>query len=68
MLLYDYLFGDLRRRTSNSPALIDGTSGAQTSFGQLRAQILALAGALAARGFGPGDVAGDPVPERARRS
>ncbi len=57
-LLYDYLFGDLSAQDANRVAVVDGTSGAQTSFGQLRRQILALAGALAERGFGPGDVAG----------
>ena len=57
VLLYDYLFGGLAGRDLNMPALVDGTTGAQTSFGELTRQILALAGALANRGFRPGDVA-----------
>ncbi len=38
------------------PALIDGPSGRTLSFGQLEALSGALAGALAARGIGKGDV------------
>ena len=55
--LYDYLFADLGD-AADSVALIDGPSGASTSYAQLRAQIDALAAGLAARGVAPGDVIG----------
>ncbi|MFV2038674.1 MAG: AMP-binding protein [Acidimicrobiales bacterium] len=37
------------------PAMIDGASGRTLTFGELATAIHALAGGLAARGFGPGD-------------
>jgi 4-coumarate--CoA ligase len=40
----------------DKPALIDGPSGRAITFGELNAQIRALAGGLMARGFGKGDV------------
>jgi acyl-CoA synthetase (AMP-forming)/AMP-acid ligase II len=55
--VFDYLFADLGD-DADRVALVDGPSGAETTFGGLRDQVLALAGALAARGFGKGDVAG----------
>lgn len=55
MLLFDYLFGDLAEIAA-APALIDGPTGAVTSFGELSGQIAALAGGLAARGLGMGEV------------
>ena len=56
--VYDYLFSDLDDEQLTRVALIDGTSGAETTYGELVARIDALAGALAARGVGPGDVIG----------
>lgn len=54
--VFDFLFGDLTVTDAARTALIDGGSGAETSYGALVAQSLALAGALAARGIGPGAV------------
>lgn len=56
--VYDFLFGDLGRADLDRIALVDGTSGAETTYRQLVGQINLLAGALAARGVGPGDVVG----------
>jgi len=53
--VYDYLFGELTGDDLGRVAIIDGTSGAETTYGQLVGQIDALAGALAARGVGVGD-------------
>ena len=55
--LFDYLFADLGDH-ADRVALVDGPSGAETTFATLKGQVEALAGALAARGFGKGDVAG----------
>ncbi|WP_349898236.1 AMP-binding protein [Parafrigoribacterium soli] len=54
--VYDALFASLAEDDLDRIALIDGTSGAETSYGELRAQIDACAGALAARGVAVGDV------------
>ena len=54
--LFDYLFGDIES-VADQPALIDGPSGAVTTFRALVAQISALAGGLTQRGFAAGDVA-----------
>ncbi len=54
--VYDALFASLTDDDLDRVALIDGSSGAETSYGQLRAQVGALAGALAARGIAVGDV------------
>jgi 4-coumarate--CoA ligase len=54
--VYDFLFKDLSAEDAARVALIDGPSGAETTYGALKAQIDLLAGALAARGFGIGDV------------
>jgi 4-coumarate--CoA ligase len=48
--VYDFLFGSLSEADLAAPALIDGGSGATTTFAQMVAQIDAVAGALAARG------------------
>ena len=53
--IYDYLFGALTDDDLARVALIDGSSGAETTYGQLVGQINALAGALAARGVGVDD-------------
>ena len=41
---------------SDKPALIDGPSGRELSYGELVDGVKALAAGLAARGFGKGDV------------
>ncbi|MEO8528969.1 MAG: AMP-binding protein, partial [Pseudolysinimonas sp.] len=54
--VYDFLFADLSAADAERVALIDGPTGATTTFGALVQQIQAVAGALAARGLGVGDV------------
>jgi len=54
--VYDFLFAELSAEDAARVALIDGPSGAETTYGTLKAQIDLLAGALAARGLGMGDV------------
>jgi acyl-CoA synthetase (AMP-forming)/AMP-acid ligase II len=54
--VFDFLFADLSEADESRTALVDGASGAQTTFGALKQQIELLAGALAARGVGVGDV------------
>lgn len=56
--IYDSVFGGLSEEELAGTAIIDGVSGAETSFGQLRGQIDAIAGALAARGVVLGEVLG----------
>jgi acyl-CoA synthetase (AMP-forming)/AMP-acid ligase II len=56
--IYDYLFADLSDEDRERTALVDGTSGAKTTYGDLVAQVNAIAGALAARGATPGTVIG----------
>lgn len=50
--IYDYLFTGLSDHEFDSLALIDGTSGAETTYRALIAQVDGVAGALAARGVG----------------
>jgi acyl-CoA synthetase (AMP-forming)/AMP-acid ligase II len=52
--VFDFLFGDLDEMRLDATALIDGTSGAETTYRQLIGQIELFAGALAARGVGVG--------------
>jgi len=54
--VYDFLFGDLPDSALTSTAVIDAASGRATSYGELLEQVDRIAGALAARGIGPGDV------------
>ena len=54
--VYEALFASLTPEDLDRIALIDGSTGEETTYGQLRAQIDALAGALAARGIAVGDV------------
>ncbi len=54
--VYEFVFGALAPDELDRIAIVDGTSGATTSYGQLREQVLAIAGGLAARGIRPGDV------------
>jgi len=56
--IYDVLFGDLTEDELAATAIIDGPSGAETSYGQLVTQIDLTAGALAARGIRVGSVVG----------
>jgi len=54
--VFDFLFTELNADDAERVALVDGPSGAETTYGALKAQIELLAGALAARGIGIGDV------------
>ncbi|MEO8095847.1 MAG: AMP-binding protein [Pseudolysinimonas sp.] len=54
--IFDFLFGDLTPDDAQRIALVDGTSGAETTYGALKQQSELVAGALAARGIGIGDV------------
>lgn len=54
--VFTFLFDDLSDEDAARVALIDGTSGAETTYGALKKQIELLAGALSARGIKPGDV------------
>lgn len=54
--VFDLIFGDLTADERDKPALIDGVSGLTLTYGQLADGAIALAGALAARGIGTGDV------------
>lgn len=56
--VYEFLFGDLTDEDARRIALVDGPTGAETTYGQLVGQINAIAGALAARGAGVGTVIG----------
>ncbi len=54
--VYDFILGDLAEADLDRPAVADGASGAVTSYGELLGQVNAIAGAIAARGIGVGDV------------
>ncbi|MGG7510860.1 AMP-binding protein [Plantibacter sp. YIM 135249] len=54
--VYDFLFGSITPVDLDRVALVDGSSGAETTYRQLIGQVNALAGALAARGIAVGDV------------
>lgn len=56
--LYDYLFASLSDDDGRRVALIDPTDGSETTYAQLRGQVDAFAGALAARGLGVGSTLG----------
>lgn len=56
--IYDDLFADLSADDAARIALIDPATGAETSYGALKAQVDAFAGALAARGVGTDTVLG----------
>ncbi len=53
--LHEFLFGDFGDRV-DAPALVDGSSGAAITFGQLAGMVDKVAAALAERGIGKGDV------------
>ena len=48
--IYDFLFGSLSKSELEADALVDGATGAKTTYGEMVAQVGAVAGALAARG------------------
>ncbi|WP_427007318.1 AMP-binding protein [Pseudarthrobacter sp. H2] len=50
--LYGYLFGGLQEGDLDRVAVVDGSSGAETSYRELRDRINALAGSVAAQGLG----------------
>ena len=54
--VYDYLFASIDAADLDRIAIVDGASGAETTYRQLIGQINLVAGALAARGIGLGDV------------
>ncbi|ODT28556.1 MAG: AMP-dependent synthetase [Microbacterium sp. SCN 70-27] len=56
--IYDDLFGTLTDSDLTRVALIDPATGAETTYGALRAQVDAFAGALAERGVGTDTVVG----------
>lgn len=56
--IHEFLFGDLDDAALDTVALVDGTSGATTTYRQLVRQIDLFAGALAARGVGVGTTVG----------
>ncbi|WP_213816434.1 AMP-binding protein [Glaciihabitans sp. dw_435] len=56
--VYDFLFGSLDADDRDRIALVDGTTGTETSYGELVARVNAFAGSLAQRGVKPGDVLG----------
>ena len=55
--LFDFLFTDFGDR-ADAPAFIDGSSGAEVTFSELKDMVLRVAAALAERGIGAGDVVG----------
>jgi acyl-CoA synthetase (AMP-forming)/AMP-acid ligase II len=54
--LFDYLFGGLDEADLDRVAFIDAARGTRVSFREVRDQVLATAGALAARGIAAGQV------------
>ncbi len=54
--VYDFLFGSIDLTDLDRVAIVDGASGAETTYRQLVGQIGLVAGALAARGIGNDDV------------
>lgn len=54
--IYDYLFANLSAQDAEQVALVDATSGTETTYGELVSRVDAFAGALAARGIATGDV------------
>ncbi len=56
--VYEYLFADIDPAVAEQVALLDAKTGNTTTYRQMIDRIDAFAGALAARGLGPGDVVG----------
>ena len=63
--LYDAIFGDLSGGLANKTALIDGLTGDEMTFQELKASYERMAGALAARGIKRGDVVALHCPNHA---
>ena len=59
--VHEYLFGDVTGYADH-PALIDGLSGQQLTYGELAHMVDRVAAGLAERGIGKGDVVGIFVP------
>ena len=55
--IYQYLFDGLTEADLDRTAVVDGVSGAETTYRQLVAQIDAVAGAVSALGLGPHAIA-----------
>ena len=56
--VYDTLFATLTPQEAGRVAIVDGSTGTELTFGELRDRVDAFAGALAALGIAPGDVVG----------
>ncbi|AOH87214.1 AMP-dependent synthetase (plasmid) [Sphingomonas panacis] len=56
--VFDALFAEIDEQDLDRTALIDSANSAQTSYRELRVRVIAMAGALALRGVGPGSVVG----------
>ncbi|MGB4136558.1 MAG: AMP-binding protein [Microbacterium sp.] len=56
--IHEFLFANLSEAELEKVAIVDGMSGAETTYRQLIVQIDLLAGALAARGLGVGSTIG----------
>lgn len=56
--VYECIFGTLEESDFARVALVDPGTGAETTFGELKAHVNAFGGALAARGVGKGTVLG----------
>lgn len=54
--LYEVIFGSLTAQDAARTALIQGETGRAVTYGALKEQVDLFAGALAARGIGPGSV------------
>ena len=54
--VYEFLFASIDAADLDRIAIVDGASGAETTYRQLIGQVNLVAGALAARGIGLGDV------------
>ncbi|NLS08772.1 4-coumarate--CoA ligase family protein [Nesterenkonia sp. MY13] len=54
--IYELIFGNLSDEDAERTALIQGETGREITYGALKEQVDLLAGALASRGIGPGDV------------
>lgn len=54
--IFEYVFGSISESDLDRTALVDGLTHAEIDYRTLIAQINSIAGALVARGVGPGDV------------
>ncbi|UQN14571.1 AMP-binding protein [Gulosibacter sp. ACHW.36C] len=54
--LYEAIFVNLNEADARRVAIVDGPTGNTTTYGELKAQVDAIAGGLAERGIAPGDV------------